>query len=278
MPELPEVETTRRGIEPSLRGRTIRAFKVRQPSLRWPVPAPLTDFLPGLVISSVKRRSKYLLLTLTQVDGTSAGTLLIHLGMSGSLRLTPPETAPRKHDHIDLILTDGTCLRYHDPRRFGAWLWTDQPPDTYPLLAKLGPEPLSEAFDGDALFQALSRRKSAIKTCLMNAHIVVGVGNIYANEALFLSGLHPTLRADTLTKTQCETLAHHIREVLQAAIEQGGTTLNDFLAPSGTPGYFEQRLFVYGRLGEPCRHCGTPIEKQVISQRASYFCPHCQPL
>ncbi|WP_019894704.1 bifunctional DNA-formamidopyrimidine glycosylase/DNA-(apurinic or apyrimidinic site) lyase [Hydrogenovibrio halophilus] len=277
MPELPEVETTRRGIAPSLTDRTITRFVLRQGSLRWPVPAELTQLLPGLVISGIQRRSKYLLLTLTRPQGTPVGTLLIHLGMSGSLRLVSEQTPPRKHDHIDLVLDEGTCLRYHDPRRFGAWLWTTEPPAQHPLLKKLGPEPLSDDFDGTALFDALSRRKSAIKTCLMNAQIVVGVGNIYANEALFLTGLHPQTPAHSLTLAQCDALAGRIRHVLQAAIDQGGTTLNDFLSPDGTPGYFEQQLFVYGRAGDPCRRCAQPIEKRVLSQRATYFCPHCQP-
>ena len=278
MPELPEVETTRRGIAPHLVNKTIARLTLRQDALRWPVPSHLTDTLPGLVVWAVNRRSKYLTVTLHQDTGQPAGTLMIHLGMSGSLRLTDPEVTPRKHDHIDLTLTDGTCLRYHDPRRFGAWLWTIDPPSQHPLLRKLGPEPLSDAFQGSTLMAALARRKSAIKTCLMNAQIVVGVGNIYANEALFLSGLHPKQPANTLTLAQCDTLVQHIREVLAKAIEQGGTTLNDFLSPSGTPGYFEQQLFVYGRHKAPCRRCDTPIEKQIINQRASYFCPHCQPV
>jgi formamidopyrimidine-DNA glycosylase len=245
---------------------------VRHTQLRWPVAPEIASLLPGLVIERVSRRAKYLLLH------TAKGTLIIHLGMSGHLRVLNQDTPVQKHDHIDLVFENGKILRYHDPRRFGAWLWTEQNPLHHPLLIKLAPEPLSDAFD-TAYFSAKIRdKKTAIKTLIMNNHIVVGVGNIYANESLFLSGIHPLRPGYSLTPEECRTLVENIRQVLAKAIEQGGTTLKDFLAPSGKPGYFEQKLFVYGRDGESCLVCGAEIERQIQAQRASYFCPRCQPL
>ncbi|WP_029933714.1 bifunctional DNA-formamidopyrimidine glycosylase/DNA-(apurinic or apyrimidinic site) lyase [Thiomicrospira pelophila] len=272
MPELPEVETTKRGIENQICHKRIVEIQIRQNQLRWPVPAELKTILPGLVIESVKRRGKYLLLK------TSVGHILIHLGMSGHLRVLTQSIPAGKHDHIDLVFEDGSCLRYQDTRRFGAWLWTDQPLEHHALLKKLGPEPLSDEFNSDYLWQATRTRNTAIKSLIMNSHFLVGVGNIYANESLFLSGVHPLKPAKDLTLLECEKLVTQIRQVLSAAIDQGGTTLKDFLSPSGRPGYFVQKLFVYGRADQPCLNCGTIIERAVHFQRASYICPTCQPL
>lgn len=270
MPELPEVETTRRGIIAQTEGSQVKQIQIRHHQLRWPVPKELEQHLPNQVILSVTRRAKYLLLA------TQKGTLIIHLGMSGNLRLLPAQTPAQKHDHIDLIFTHGWLLRYHDPRRFGAWLWTDQPIEHHPLIKPLAPEPLSDAFNLDWLAPKLKNRRSPIKTLIMNNHLVVGVGNIYANEALFLAGIHPKTLGNQLTEKQLAQLIQQIKQVLSRAIEQGGTTLKDFLTPDGKPGYFEQALAVYGREGAPCLVCQTPIEKIVIGQRATFFCPNCQ--
>ncbi|KTG17414.1 MULTISPECIES: bifunctional DNA-formamidopyrimidine glycosylase/DNA-(apurinic or apyrimidinic site) lyase [unclassified Guyparkeria] len=271
MPELPEVETTRRGIEPHLAGRRIEAVTVRDPRLRWPVREDLAEFLVGRPIESVERRAKYLLLVLDRGD-----RVLIHLGMSGSLRLDDPASPLRKHDHVEWLIDSGRVLRLHDPRRFGAVL-TDRVDAPHVRLATLGPEPLDPAFDGDYLAGRLAGRRVAIKQAIMNAAIVVGVGNIYASEALFLAGIHPKRPAGSLGRDDCTALAAAIRQVLTAAIEQGGTTLRDFLSPSGDPGYFRQTLNVYERTGKPCRRCGSPVERTVLGQRSTWFCPTCQP-
>jgi len=273
MPELPEVETTRKGITPKANQQTITDFIVRNPRLRWPIDLSLTNKLPGLVIQSIDRRGKYLLLK------TKAGTLLIHLGMSGNLRILPKETALLKHDHVDIGLANGFVVRLNDPRRFGAVLWHDAKEgdiSNHKLIGKLGPEPLSDDFNGEYLYQKSRHRKVAIKSFVMNSHIVVGAGNIYANESLFMSKIHPQKPASKLTKKQCALLAENIKKVLAAAIEQGGTTLKDFLSPDGKPGYFVQKLNVYDQAGKPCTVCGTPIERIILNQRASYFCPNCQ--
>ncbi len=273
MPELPEVETTLRGISPKTERQIIAEFIIRNPNLRWPVDLTLQNRLPGQAIRSVKRRGKYLLLE------TDIGTLLIHLGMSGTLRVLPKQTAVQKHDHIDLVLQNGYTLRLNDPRRFGSVLWHDQDSGDvgkHALLSKLGPEPLSDEFNGTYLYQKSRHRKVAIKSFIMNSNIVVGAGNIYANESLFLSGIHPKTPAGKLTKKQCNTLADNIKEVIAAAIKQGGTTLKDFLSPDGKPGYFVQQLNVYDQAGKPCPNCGTPIERIILNQRACYFCPNCQ--
>lgn len=275
MPELPEVETTRKGIEPKTHQQTITKLVIRNPNLRWPVDTNLIDRLPGLQILEVGRRGKYLLLK------TLKGTLLIHLGMSGNLRVLPIGTAVQKHDHIDLEFDNGFLLRLNDPRRFGAVLWHDAREgqlDSHKLLAKLGPEPLSDEFNAQTLYQQSRNRSVAVKSFIMNSHIVVGAGNIYANESLFLSGIHPQTPAKQLSKTQCALLVDNIKQVLAAAIQQGGTTLKDFLNADGKPGYFEQKLNVYGRDKQACPNCATPIERLVLNQRASYFCPKCQPL
>ncbi len=269
MPELPEVETTRRGVEPYCRGRTVANVIVRDPRLRWTVPDTLGAVLRGQVISAVERRGKYLLFR------TDSGSLLVHLGMSGSLRVASPGDTPGRHDHIDLLLDDDACLRYHDPRRFGCFLW-QAPGEVHPLLAGLGPEPLSAEFDGQHLFRRSRGRKGSVKNFIMDGNIVVGVGNIYANEALFLSGIHPGRAAGRVSGARYERLANIIKRVLTSAIEQGGTTLRDFVGGDGKPGYFAQQLYVYGRAGQPCKACGGPLRERRLGQRSSVYCVTCQ--
>jgi formamidopyrimidine-DNA glycosylase len=268
VPELPEVETTRRGIAPHLTGARICRVAIRNPHLRWPVPA-LDRLLPGQTVRRVERRAKYLLLRF------DAGSLLIHLGMSGSLRIVAADTPPRRHDHVDLYFAD-RCLRLHDPRRFGAMLWSAGDPLQHPRLRDLGPEPLSDAFNGQTLFGAARGRRIAIKNLIMDGHIVVGVGNIYATEALFRAGIHPGRASQRIALQRLERLAQAIKQVLGYAIERGGTTLRDFLGASGNPGYFAQELMIYGRSGESCKVCGTTVKTRQIGQRASAYCPHCQ--
>lgn len=270
MPELPEVETTRRGIEPHVAGMRIVAVEVREPRLRWPVAPGLERKLKGARVSGVARRAKYLLLN------TDAGTVLIHLGMSGSLRLVDKKVAPQIHEHVDLGLSNNLVLRLKDPRRFGAVLWTRKEPLEHPLLAGLGPEPLSDAFDGDWLHQQARGRRAAVKTLLMNGHVVAGVGNIYASEALFMAGINPARSARRISAERFARLADSVKQVLNEAVAKGGTTLRDFVNGAGEPGYFTQFLRVYGREGEPCVACGNPIKARVLGQRASYYCPRCQ--
>lgn len=273
MPELPEVETTRRGLAPHVEGRRVAGVTLRRPDLRWPIPYEVVDLLPGQRIEAVRRRAKYLLLD------TAAGSALLHLGMSGSLRVLPADTPVRAHDHVDIALEgagkSARVLRFNDPRRFGCLLW--QPPgETHELLADLGPEPLSDAFDGDYLF-ALSRGRSApVKTFLMDQRVVVGVGNIYVAEALFAAGVSPLRAAGKVSRERYQRLADEIRSVLGHAITRGGTTLRDFIAPDGAPGYFEQELSAYGRGGEPCPRCGRALKQAAIGQRATVWCGHCQ--
>jgi formamidopyrimidine-DNA glycosylase len=269
MPELPEVETTRRGVEPYCLARTIERFDVRDSRLRWPVPAALTTALPGQVITAVERRGKYLLFRMTK------GSLLVHLGMSGSLRVLLFDVPPTRHDHIDLLLDGGACLRYHDPRRFGCFLWQANGED-HALLRNLGPEPLSEEFDGHLLYQRSRGRKGPVKHFIMDGKIVVGVGNIYANEALFLSGIHPGRPAGRISMARYLRLAESIKQVLTSSIEQGGTTLRDFVGGDGKPGYFAQRLYVYGRAGQPCKTCSTPLRERRLGHRSSVYCVTCQ--
>ncbi|NDV13263.1 bifunctional DNA-formamidopyrimidine glycosylase/DNA-(apurinic or apyrimidinic site) lyase [Crenobacter caeni] len=271
MPELPEVETTRRGVEALLTGATVRDVVVRNGALRWPVPPDLPAILTGQRIERVARRAKYLLIECAQ------GTLIIHLGMSGSLRFVDTGTPPEKHDHVDIVLDGGHTLRYRDPRRFGAVLWQYGDARTHPLLSRLGPEPLSGAFDGDVLYTATRKRSGAIKVALMDNALVVGVGNIYANEALFIAGVHPARAACELDRDTCHRLAEAVRDVLTRAIAAGGSTLRDFVDAVGKPGYFQQQYFVYGRTGLPCHRCGTPIRALRLAQRTAFFCPHCQP-
>jgi len=270
MPELPEVETVRRGIAPHLTGQTVVAVIVRQPRLRWPVPEALAARLPGQTIQSVERRAKYLLLR------TAAGTAILHLGMTGRLRLLPKDTPLQKHDHADLVLASGYCLRFNDSRRFGAVLWTAEPPEQHPLLQTLGPEPFDAAFSGAWLHQRAQGRTLAVKPFIMDHHIVVGVGNIYASEALFAAGINPLRPAGQVTLAEHERLAEAIRDILGEAIRQGGTTLRDFVGGEGEPGYFRQQLCVYDRYQLPCRACGELIDRCRLGQRSTYYCPHCQ--
>ncbi|BAO45228.1 bifunctional DNA-formamidopyrimidine glycosylase/DNA-(apurinic or apyrimidinic site) lyase [Thiolapillus brandeum] len=269
MPELPEVETTRRGIAPHVLGRRVSQVCIRQPRLRWPVPGALTEILPRRKLMTLNRRGKYLLL------GFTHGTLILHLGMSGSLRVLPRETPAEKHDHFDLIFGP-LCLRLHDPRRFGAVLWTEQPVAEHPLLAHLGPEPLGEAFTGRHLFDQSRNRKVTVKQFIMDGRTVVGVGNIYANEALFRAGISPMRACGRISAQRYERLARSIKDILTTAIECGGTTLQDFLQADGKPGYFSQELQVYGHAGEPCPVCTSIIRHRLIGQRSSYYCSRCQ--
>lgn len=271
MPELPEVETTRRGIEPSILNKRIVKIIARTPCLRWPIPKRQLGLqLVGQEFFAVDRRGKYLLLK------TEPGTLILHLGMSGSLRITSPENLPDKHDHLDILFEDDTVLRLHDPRKFGAALWTTKDPLQHKLLCKLGPEPFSKAFNGRHLYHCGHKRKQAVKQMIMNGHIVVGVGNIYASEALFLAGIRPGIAAGRITMARYDRLAQNIKKVLRDATRKGGTTLRNFLASDGRPGYFGQHLNVYNRAGEPCNQCRTPIKKIKQGQRSTYYCPSCQ--
>ena len=271
MPELPEVETTLRGIAPALGGRRVAENVVRNPALRWPVLARVHD-AAGRKVTACWRRAKYLLI---EVDGANGG-LLVHLGMSGSLRVCYAEDEPGKHDHVDIVLDGGRCIRFNDPRRFGVFTWWDEPSDEHPLLRALGPEPLSDGFSGRYLKERSAGRKGPVKNFIMDGKIVVGVGNIYASEALFAAGVHPSRAAGRVSSVRYEALAAAIRDVLERAIRSGGTTLRDFHGSDGTPGYFAQDLLVYDREGQPCMRCGTPIRKKVIGQRSSYYCICCQ--
>ncbi|MEW6314721.1 MAG: bifunctional DNA-formamidopyrimidine glycosylase/DNA-(apurinic or apyrimidinic site) lyase [Pseudomonadota bacterium] len=270
MPELPEVEVTRRGLAPHLAGQRIKDAIVRHHGLRWPVPANLAKLLAGLTIHDVARRGKYLLLD------CGKGVLLLHLGMSGSLRIVSHDLPAEKHDHFDLVLANGQAMRLRDPRRFGAVLWVTDDPMHHPLLAQLGPEPLSREFDAAYLYQATRKRSAAIKTVLMDSRIVVGVGNIYASEALFRAGIRPGRAAGRLTRAHCAALVEAVRATLKAAIKAGGSSLRDFVGSNGEPGYFQQQYWVYGRAGQPCRRCGAPIRQLRQGQRSSFYCPVCQ--
>ena len=270
MPELPEVETTRRGIRAALRGRRVVGFVLRDHRLRWPVSPALARELPGQRVRDVGRRAKYLLIELER------GTLIAHLGMSGSLRVLPAGTPWLKHDHYELELDSGRCLRFNDPRRFGSLHWVTGDPLQHPLLADLGPEPLDAGFDGAYLAARARGRKVAVKQYLMDQRIVVGVGNIYASEALFRAGIHPRRAAGKVSRQRFDRLAAGVKSVLGEAIRQGGTTLRDYVSADGTPGYFRQQLYVYEREGQACRRCGTPIRKLAQGQRSTYYCPACQ--
>lgn len=269
MPELPEVETSRRGIAPHILGQTIVGIKVRNRNLRWPIPTRQLNKTLGTTIEEVGRRGKYLLLK------TSAGTIIIHLGMSGSLHCIPCDTPLRKHDHFDLEVEGGLCLRLHDPRRFGAVLWSAEPLQ-HELIKDMGPEPLSDDFSAEYLYNRARKRRQSIKQFIMDSKVVVGVGNIYASESLFRAGIHPGRGAGSLSSERCQRLVEAIKAVLTEAIAQGGTTLRDFSHSDGKPGYFQQQLLVYGREGEPCYECGNKIRKEVQGQRATYYCPKCQ--
>ena len=269
MPELPEVETTRRGIAPYVEGRRIIDVVVREPRLRWPVPAELTE-LVGQAVSSLERRAKYLLFR------SGGGTMLLHLGMSGSVRVLLAPQPLRRHEHVDIAIEGGALLRYQDPRRFGSIHWTRDDPLQHPLLAHLGPEPLGPEFTGDHLYRLARGRTGAVKTFLMNAQVVVGVGNIYANEALYRAGILPSRAAGSISRERYRRLAEAVQEVLESAIAAGGTTLRDFTSSEGSPGYFSQQLHVYGRGGEPCSNCGEPLRVSRLGQRATYYCAKCQ--
>ena len=272
MPELPEVETTRRGIEPHVLGQQVKQVILRQPQLRWPVPAELVSELPGRSIETVQRRAKYLLL--------KAGDrhLLIHLGMSGRLRIVPATTPAGKHDHLDIVLASDQALRLNDPRRFGAALWITEDYSKHALFAHLGPEPLSEAFCGQRLYDLSRKRRVAVKNFIMDSKTVVGVGNIYASEALHRVGIHPVREAGRISLQRYQKLAEAIKHVLSDSITQGGTTLRDFVGADGGTGYYQLALSVYGKTGEPCPRCGVDhrIHNKLIGQRSSFYCPHCQ--
>jgi formamidopyrimidine-DNA glycosylase len=269
MPELPEVETTRAGLAPHCENRIIRNVVLRRPDLRWPIPKEIKKNLPSQTILQVRRRAKYLLLD------TEPGSALLHLGMSGCLRVLPSTTRIEKHDHVDIVLDNDTLIRFTDPRRFGCLLW--QPAgEVHSLLQHLGPEPLSDEFSGDLLYELSRGRRTPIKHFLMDQSVVVGVGNIYAAESLFKAGIAPQRMAGTISRARYQNLAAAVKSILAYAIARGGTTLRDFLNADGAPGYFEQELFVYGREGCPCKVCGKPIQALRMSSRASAWCRNCQ--
>ncbi len=270
MPELPEVETTRRSLEGYVLGRRIIEVRVRNRRLRWPIPTHLESTLCGIRVLNLRRRAKYLLID------TEVGTALLHLGMSGSLRVVEPTTPPGKHDHVDLVFDNRICVRLKDPRRFGALLWAGNDPEAHPLLGHLGVEPLGNEFSGELLHQLSRQRKLAVKNFIMDARIVVGVGNIYASESLFKARIHPQRAAGRIGVARYDRLSICIRQILSAAITAGGTTLRDYVRSSGEAGGFGTQLFVYGREGQPCPNCRTALRGRIIGQRSSFFCPKCQ--
>lgn len=271
MPELPEVETTLRGIEPHIGGQMIKELVVRNRSLRWPVPANLEKILAGQTVNTLIRRGKYIIF---QCD---KGCVLLHLGMSGRIRILEKPQPPAKHDHVDIAFMNGKTLRFTDPRRFGALLYTDKNIAEHPLLRHLGPEPLTSAFNGEALAARATSRKLAVKSFIMDSKIVVGVGNIYAAEALFTAGIHPEFPAGKVSREKYDELVAAIKNILQHAIKRGGTTLKDFSQSDGKPGYFSIELQVYGKQNQPCPRCETTLELLKIGQRSTVFCPACQP-
>jgi formamidopyrimidine-DNA glycosylase len=270
MPELPEVETTLQGIKPFVLKQKIQSITVRHHGMRWPVPADLSPLLSGEIIQQIWRRGKYLLFQ------TSQGHLILHLGMSGSLRIFTHDAPAKKHDHIDILLANGKLLRFRDPRRFGALLWTTDEPLLHPLLSHLGPEPLDSSFSGKYLWEKSRKRKVPVKSFLMDSKIVVGVGNIYATEALFAAGILPKTAAGKISLLQYEKLVKELKKVLKAAIQQGGTSLKDFVNSEGKKGYFSVKLKVYGRGGKECVTCGTKLKDSRLGQRGTVYCPHCQ--
>lgn len=270
MPELPEVETTMRGIEPHLIGQRIDGVIIRTPHLRWVIPGQLPVILHSQIIRAVHRRAKYLLI---KCDN---GTLILHLGMSGSLRILAMDTEPKKHDHFDLKMENGMVMRLRDPRRFGSVLWCEGDPAQHPLLFRLGVEPLGDEFNTEFLYRAMRKRHAAIKLVIMDQHLVVGVGNIYANEALFRAGIRPQLPASELSRPRCARLVQTVRDTLTEAIALGGSSLRDFLDSNGNPGYFQQHYWVYGRAGEACRACASAIRQIRQGQRSSFYCVLCQ--
>lgn len=270
MPELPEVETSRRGIDPHICGHTIARIVVRQSQLRWPVSPQITALMPGQTVLSTRRRGKYILIE------TTAGHIIIHLGMSGSVRILPAGMPAAKHDHIDIVFTHDIMLRYTDPRRFGCMLWSADAIEAHPLLASLGPEPLADTFDTRYLYARSRGRKTPIKSFIMDSHVVVGVGNIYANEALFMAGIRPLADAGSVSRVRMHRLVACIKQVIDHAITVGGTTLRDFVGGDGKPGYFKQSLQVYGRGGEVCKQCGGILQEVRLSARSTVFCKRCQ--
>ena len=270
MPELPEVESTRRDLEREVVGCTIAKVEVRDRRLRWPVPVDLQRKITGQTIRSIRRRAKYLLM------GVGNGTALVHLGMSGSLRLFDAPAIPRRHDHIEIILDDDRSMRYHDPRRFGCWLWTDRDPLRHRLLVHLGPEPLDSGFDGAWLHARLRGRTAPIKNLLMDSRNVAGIGNIYATEALYIAGIDPRRAGGRISRRRIDRLVCAVRQVLSVAINVGGTTLRDYARTDGAAGGFANRLSAYGRHGEPCPRCATPIAKTILGQRTTWYCRQCQ--
>ena len=270
MPELPEVETTLRGIEPHIKNHKIKGVVIRNHSLRWPIPSALKKNLTGQVLSDIQRRGKYLLFL------TTNGTAILHLGMSGSLRIVKSGTTPEKHDHVDIVFDNNKTLRFRDPRRFGCLLWTSKPAEKHKLISLMGPEPLSDSFNAEYLYKKSRSRKSSIKSFIMDSKIVTGVGNIYASEALFSAGILPTRQASRVSKNRYQLLVQSIQDVLKLAIAQGGTTLKDFTREDGQPGYFKQSLKVYDRAGQTCVECGNTIKQKTLNQRSTYYCSHCQ--
>ena len=269
MPELPEVETTRRGIIDYVEGKTLQSVIIRQPQLRWPIPEQLDQILQKQRIRKLTRRGKYLLFD------TKIGTLLLHLGMSGSLRIVSHQAKVEKHDHVDFVFSQHR-IRFTDPRRFGSVLWTSAPAEQHRLLCHLGPEPLEDNFTGETLYERSRNKKVSVKQFIMNHHVVVGVGNIYASEALFQASIHPKRPAGKISQERYDQLVAAIKKVLQAAIAAGGTTLKDFSQVGGQPGYFKQALCVYDRAGQACIICDSSIKKITQGQRSSYYCPQCQ--
>ena len=270
MPELPEVETACRGIAPHITGKTISRIIVRNRNLRWPISRRLEQVVTGETIRSVTRRAKYLLIQ------TDNGTLILHLGMSGSLRIVNANVPAEKHDHVDLVFKHFKTLRFTDPRRFGSLHWTTRPPEQHKLLRNLGVEPLGDELTGDYLHEKSRGRKADIKQFIMNSHIVVGIGNIYASESLYMAGINPKRAAGRISHAKYELLAEVIKEVLHDSITQGGTTLRDFVNDQGKPGYFQLHLNVYGKTGEPCISCQVPIKEIKQGQRSTFYCPKCQ--
>ena len=278
MPELPEVEITRRGLLP-LVNQTVANVVIRNASMRWPIPSHLPDTLIHQKLLSLHRRAKYILAEFGDVSGEEmikSGTLLLHLGMSGRISLLDRNYPPEKHDHFDIAFDDGRVLRLRDPRRFGAVLWAGLQPNSHALLAPLGPEPLDDVFNAKYLLSQLKTRSAAIKVAIMDSHLVVGVGNIYASESLFRARIHPETPAKNLTLKQCEKLVSEIKDTLNAALNAGGSSLRDFFGVDGNIGYFQQEYFAYGRLGEPCKVCSKPIQCIRLGQRSTFFCTHCQ--
>ncbi len=270
MPELPEVETTRLGITPHVVGQEIQAVIVRNKHLRWPITASLSKDLLLSEILKIDRRGKYLLCY------TRLGCMIMHLGMSGSLRIVDRTIEVKKHDHLDIVFASGKILRFHDPRRFGSVLWTRKDPLLHKLIKQLGPEPLNEEFNGEWLYTRSRNRTQAVKNFIMDSHNVVGVGNIYASESLFLAGINPKRKAGKVSLQRYEFLADAIKKILARSIRQGGTTLRDFVNGDGKPGYFQQQLNVYARTGEACKQCNSTIKEIKLGQRSSFYCPACQ--